>query len=71
MLTSDFVYARLRKPDYSAEDLKGIEEKVRELLAGGRDAFVYFKHEDTPEGAINAERLLKAVSVSPGGAAET
>jgi hypothetical protein len=24
------------------------------------DAFVYFKHEDTPEGALHAEELLKS-----------
>jgi hypothetical protein len=28
-------------------------------LAAGGDVFVYFKHEDTPEGAIHAEKLLK------------
>jgi hypothetical protein len=28
------------------------------ILASGGDLFVYFKHEDTPEGAIHAEKLL-------------
>jgi hypothetical protein len=31
------------------------------MLAGGRDVYVFFKHEDTPAGAVYAEELLKAV----------
>jgi uncharacterized protein YecE (DUF72 family) len=61
VVTADFVYARLRKPEYSAGELSALEEKAKEMLAGGRDVFVYFKHEDTPDGALNAERLLAAV----------
>ena len=32
-----------------------------QLLDQGHDLYVFFKHEDTPEGALNAETLLKAV----------
>ncbi|MGA2145279.1 MAG: DUF72 domain-containing protein [Bryobacteraceae bacterium] len=60
VITSDFVYYRLRKPEYSPEDLASIAARARELLATGRDLYLMFKHEDTPEGALNAERLLKA-----------
>jgi uncharacterized protein YecE (DUF72 family) len=55
--TADFSYLRLRKEEYSAESRKEIREKVADLAHGG-DAFVYFKHEDTPEGALYAESLL-------------
>jgi hypothetical protein len=30
------------------------------LLATGRDLYLMFKHEDTPDGALHAERLLQA-----------
>jgi len=33
---------------------------VKALLAGGRDVYVYFKHEEDPKGAIWAEELRKA-----------
>ena len=58
-ITSDFVYYRLRKPEYSPEDLDSIAARARELLATGRDLYLMFKHEETPEGALNAERLLR------------
>ncbi len=58
VITADFVYFRLRKPQYSAEDREAIWQNSRELLAQGKDLFVFFKHEDTPEGALYAEELL-------------
>jgi uncharacterized protein YecE (DUF72 family) len=46
--------------EYSPEDLDSIAVRTRQLLATGRDLYLMFKHEDTPDGALNAERLLKA-----------
>jgi len=57
--TANFVYSRLRMPEYSPEDRKDIAERAGELLNAGRDAYVFFKHEDTPAGALYAEELLK------------
>jgi hypothetical protein len=31
-------------------------------VAAGRDVFAYFKHEETPEGALFAVELLRAIS---------
>jgi uncharacterized protein YecE (DUF72 family) len=59
VFTADFVYFRLRKGDYSDEGRGEIGDHVRGLLAGGRDAYVYFKHEEDPRGAIWAEELLR------------
>lgn len=59
VLTADFVYYRLRKPDYTDADLDSFAARARELLATGRDLYLFFKHEETPEGALNAERLLE------------
>ncbi len=60
VITADFVYSRLRKEDYSREERAEIAERVRGLLAQDRDAYVFFKHEDTPAGALYAEELLRA-----------
>jgi uncharacterized protein YecE (DUF72 family) len=60
VITANFVYVRLRKEDYSAEERAEIASRVQRLRADGRDVFVYFKHEDTPAGAIYAEELVKA-----------
>jgi uncharacterized protein YecE (DUF72 family) len=62
VLTADFTYFRLRKGDYSEASRDGIAANVQELLAGGRDVYVYFKHEEDPHGAIWAEELCKKVA---------
>jgi uncharacterized protein YecE (DUF72 family) len=59
VITGDFAYFRFRKPDYSTEDRRAIAAKVQGLLAQNKDVYVFFKHEDTPDGALNAEKLLK------------
>src|SRR5580704_13538118 len=59
VFTADFGYFRLRKGNYAEDARQAIAKKVQELLAGGRDAYVYFKHEDDPHGAIWAEELRK------------
>jgi len=55
--TADFSYLRLRKPEYSTDERKQLAGRVAQLKRTG-DIFVYFKHEDTPEGALYAEELL-------------
>ena len=62
VLTAHFAYFRLRKPDYSPEDVTRIAANAKSLLAQGRDLYVFFKHEETPDGALNAELLLKSAS---------
>ena len=61
VITAPFIYVRLRKEDYSQEERAEIAERVRGMLASGRDVYVFFKHEDTPAGARYAEELLAAV----------
>ncbi len=60
VLTSDFVYYRLRKPEYTGEEIDAISSKIAGHLTAGRNVYALFKHEDTPAGAFYAERLLKA-----------
>ena len=62
VITADFVYYRLRKPDYTAADVEAMAARSKELLATGRDLYLMFKHEETAEGALNAELLLKLAS---------
>jgi len=61
VITTDFVYYRLRKPEYTEEERKSIAARARELLAQGKDLYLFFKHEDTPEGALYAEELASAL----------
>ena len=59
VVTANFVYSRLRMPEYSAEDRAEIAGRVEQLLGQGHDVYVFFKHEETPAGALYAEELLK------------
>ena len=61
VVTADFAYYRYRKPSYTAEERKAMVERLGEHLAAGRDVFAYFKHEETPEGALYAVDVLGAV----------
>ena len=57
--TADFSYLRLRDPEKlnSTKARKELLARVEESKSRG-DVFAYFKHEDSPEGAIHAEELL-------------
>jgi uncharacterized protein YecE (DUF72 family) len=57
--TADFAYFRLRKPDYTEADLEQIRARAGEQVQAGRDVYAFFKHEETPAGALWAERLLR------------
>ena len=57
--TAGFTYFRLRKQGYSPKERAELAKQAVELAQKG-DVFTYFKHEDTPEGALYAEELLAA-----------
>lgn len=59
VVTADFVYLRLRKPDYSESELLTIDRRIQQYLSNGYPTYAIFKHEDTPAGALNAEKLLR------------
>lgn len=56
--TAGFVYYRFRKPNYPPDERQAMVDRIREHLGAGRDVYAYFKHEETPEGAIYARELL-------------
>ncbi len=61
VVTGPFVYYRFRKPSYTEEERRGMVARISEHMAAGRDVFAYFKHEETPEGALSARNLLHEV----------
>jgi hypothetical protein len=60
--TAAFVYYRFRKPSYSGEERRSMIDRIYGHIAAGRDVFAYFKHEETPEGALYAVEMLREVS---------
>jgi len=61
VVTADYAYYRYRKPSYTADERKAMVERIRQHLGEGRDVFAYFKHEETPEGALYAVDVLENV----------
>jgi uncharacterized protein YecE (DUF72 family) len=59
--TANYSYLRLRKESYSTKARNEIAKRVSGLAQKG-EVFTYFKHEDTPEGALYAESLLKTTA---------
>ncbi len=55
--TAGWGYLRLRRTDYSEEDLAAWAERV--ASQGWSDAYVFFKHEEEAEGPKFAERFLE------------
>ncbi len=56
--TAGFSYYRFRRPDYTSRQRTAIAKRVQNELAAGRTVFAYFKHEESPVGALWAEDLL-------------
>jgi uncharacterized protein YecE (DUF72 family) len=58
VVTAASAYYRFRKPSYTEEESRAMVARVREHLSLGRDVFAYFKHEETPEGVLYAQKML-------------
>jgi uncharacterized protein YecE (DUF72 family) len=58
VVTGPFAYYRFRKPTYSPEERAAMFARIEEHIAAGRDVFAYFKHEETPQGALYAVEVL-------------
>jgi uncharacterized protein YecE (DUF72 family) len=57
-----FLYFRLRRESYSPQRLAAWARRIRGYLSGGRDVYVYFKHERL--GPLYAERLASRIQTS-------
>jgi uncharacterized protein YecE (DUF72 family) len=64
VVTGQFAYYRYRKPEYTGDERRAMVARIREHLAQGRNVFAYFKHEETPQGAMYAVEVLREVSGS-------
>jgi uncharacterized protein YecE (DUF72 family) len=60
--TAAFGYYRYRKPEYSPEERSAMMKTLRGHLEQGRDVFAYFKHEETPQGALYAVEVLRGIT---------
>ena len=58
VLTSDFVYLRLRKPEYLQSKLISVQYRVEQYLANAYPTFAIFKGGRSAAGALNAEKLF-------------
>ena len=56
---ADVGYLRLRREDYTEEDLADWVEFVRKQKARWSDVFIYFKHEEKGVGPVFAETMQK------------
>lgn len=64
-ITADFSCYRFRKSGYDESVLASLETRLQTSAARG-DVFAYFKHEDSPDGALHAEALLGRFAARPG-----
>jgi uncharacterized protein YecE (DUF72 family) len=56
-------YLRLRKTEYTDDELQSWAGKIEPELSAGHDVFVYFKHEDegaSPKMAKRLEDILRS-----------
>jgi uncharacterized protein YecE (DUF72 family) len=53
-----FGFLRLRKTEYSDDELRGWAERIAPALEAGHDVFCYFKHEDEGASPKMADRLV-------------
>jgi len=62
VVTGEFSYYRFRKPTYTGEERKAMLDRIEQHVAAGRNVYAYFKHEETPEGALYAAEMLRSVA---------
>jgi len=60
--TADFGYLRLRDEGYTEDDLARWAETIERLGSRWREAFVYFKHEESGTGPAFAARLARRLT---------
>jgi uncharacterized protein YecE (DUF72 family) len=61
--TADFAYARLRdRNGYDDAAVDRWAERFRTILASGKDAYAYFRHDEDGSNALAAERLKERLA---------
>jgi uncharacterized protein YecE (DUF72 family) len=59
--TGPFLYLRLRRHDYSADEMTAWAARLDPFLAAGDDVFVFFRHDEVGRGPELAADLTAAV----------
>ena len=62
--TADFAYYRLRVPGYTEAQLNQLSQEIASQ-GQSKPVFAFFKHEDEPEGALNAVKVARACGIEP------
>src|SRR5437899_2838299 len=57
-ITADYGYLRLRREDYKKADVESSAKFVGEQKSNWKDAFVYFKHEESGTGPKLAKQMI-------------
>ena len=65
--TAPFLYLRLRRHDYTPDEIAGWADRLDPFLDAGDDAFVFFRHDPVGRGAELALELAAAVAARRGG----
>jgi uncharacterized protein YecE (DUF72 family) len=60
--TGPRIYLRLRRPDYTPDELSRWADRLHPFLDAGHDAYVFFRHDEVGRGAELALELLEAVA---------
>jgi len=61
-MTADYGYLRLRREDYTDTDVKSWSEFVCEQKSNWKDAFIYFKHEESGIGPKLARQMMELLA---------
>ena len=61
-VTGGLPYFRLKKDAYTASDVERWTEKIREMIRGSEDAFIYLRHDETGANASYAVGLMEKIS---------
>jgi uncharacterized protein YecE (DUF72 family) len=62
--TGPFLYLRLRRHDYTPDEVAAWAERLEPFLAAGDDVYVFFRHDETGRGPELALELSAAVAAS-------
>jgi uncharacterized protein YecE (DUF72 family) len=60
-----FGFLRLRKTEYTDDELRGWAGRIGSALESGHDVYAYFKHEDEGASTRMADRLNEMVQAEP------
>jgi uncharacterized protein YecE (DUF72 family) len=64
--TAPFLYLRLRRHDYTPDEIGAWADRLAPFLDAGSDAFVFFRHDAVGRGPELALALMGAVAVARG-----